>query len=639
MAGDTSASFADINVRNLFPALPVLGGLNRFSGLVGPTMFHWCPVRIGSGAHASGVGWGAVTGKAAEQHGKDATLGKPSEAYVAFAFAAADLLMEATTEGRIIFAIGASMALVGRPARLLANSAMDELFIGPDRPRIAKVLKRMAAGNRVRHTLLTVEFPHGEHVPVALSGYPHPDHEGRLLCVLTHSGSLTMPSGARRDGDLLDKRDFEALAQNMMQESASGDDENYRMTLLDLPELSELRRKAGAVKTAEFISRFGEYLRQCSIGGDAAAELGQSKYGVIHGPEVNPGEIEDTIQDLIESVVGHQPDLLLQASTRTMDLDTRGLSSQEAARALAFTITAFAAEDGASLQQMANATRPKLSETVDQMRAVKDVIDRGQFDLFVQPIVDLWTGVVHHFECLVRFHGNDASPYETVTFAEDVGLVGELDCAILERAIQFMRSPVGAEESLKFAVNISGRSLGSAATAAHLLGQVYGARDLRGRLLFEVTESAAIADLASANAIIQEIRNLGHPVGLDDFGAGSAAFHYLRALKVDHVKIDGSYVRDLRHHQEAVPFLKAIAQLCRELKVATVAEHIENEETVNLLKVYNVRYGQGYHFGKPVLPQPHRQGAKASWSSQTLRWRNGLLVFGNAPSRVEPTDE
>jgi len=578
-----------------------------------------------------------------EQHGKDGSLGKPAEAYVAFAFAAADLLMEATTDGRIIFAIGASMALVGRPARLLANSQMDALFIGPDRPRIAKVLSRMAAGNRVRHTLLTVEFPHGDHVPVALSGYPHPDHAGRLLCVLTHSGSLTMPSGARRDGELLDKRDFEALAQNMMQESANGDDENYRMTLLDLPELSELRRRAGAVKTAEFIARFSEYLRLCSVGGDAAADLGKSKYGVIHGPEVSPGEIEETIQDLIESVVGRLPTTELQAGkatmgSRTMDLDTRGISSQEAARALAFTITAFAAEEGASLKQMADATRPRLSETVDQMRAVKDVIDCGHFDLFVQPIVDLWTGVVHHFECLVRFHGSDVSPYETVTFAESVGLMGELDCAILARAIEFMRSPVGAEESLKFAVNVSGRSLGSASTAAHLLGQIYAARDLRGRLLFEVTESAEIADLGSANAIIQEIRNLGHPVGLDDFGAGSAAFHYLRALKVDHVKIDGSYVRDLRHNQEAVPFLKAIAQLCRELKVATVAEHIENEETVNLLKVYNVRYGQGYHFGKPMLPEPHLQGAKASWASQTLRWRNGLLVFGSSASRLEPVE-
>ena len=145
--------------------------------------------------------------------------------------------------------------------------------------------------------------------------------------------------------------------------------------------------------------------------------------------------------------------------------------------------------------------------------------------------------------------------------------------------------------------------------------------------MFEVTESAEIADLNAANAIIQEIRGLGHPVGLDDFGAGSAAFHYLRALKVDHVKIDGSYIRDLRHHSESVPFLKAITQLCKELDIATVAEHIENEETVNLLKIYNISYGQGYHYGRPVLP-PRPKGANpGSWATASMHWRNGLLMF------------
>jgi len=559
---------------------------------------------------------------------KSGSLGKSAEAYVAFAFAAADLLMEVGTDGRVIFAIGASMALVGRPARLLANSSLPDLFVAADRPRVDKVLRRMGGGARVRHALLSVQFPGGERVPVALSGYPHPDHEGRLLCVLTHGGGLAMPSVERREGELLDKRSFESLANNMMRESggAPDEDDGYRLTLLDFPELAELRQRAGAVKTAEFIARFTEYLRQCSVGGDSAGELGQAKYGLLHGPEVTPAQIEDTVQTLIASVVGGNIARPIEA--RTMDLDTGGLSGREAARALAYTINAFANDEDTGILQLADAARPKLSSTVGQMREVKSVIDTGDFDLHVQPIVDLWNNAVHHFEFLVRFRGEETSPFSTVTFAESVGLSGELDCAILRRAIDFMRGDVGGDEALKFAVNISGRSLGSASTAARLLTLLQEARDLRGRLLFEVTESAEIADLVAANAVIQEVRALGHPVGLDDFGAGSAAFHYLRALKVDHVKIDGSYVRDLQSSGDNVPFLKAIAQLCRELRVATIAEHIENEGTANLLKVYNVRYGQGYHFGKPSLPRFHKAGAKASWVSPTIRWRNGLLYFG-----------
>jgi len=215
-----------------------------------------------------------------------------------------------------------------------------------------------------------------------------------------------------------------------------------------------------------------------------------------------------------------------------------------------------------------------------------------------------------------------------VVFAEDTGLVGELDLAILERAIAFMRAGAGSEPSLRFAVNLSGRSLSSPAMAARLLRLIGLAADLRGRLLFELTESAAIADLAAVNAVIQEIRGRGHPVGIDDFGAGAAAFHYLRALKVDHVKIDGSYVREAATNAESLPFLRAITQLCRELKIATVAEHIEDEATANLLRVYNVRYGQGYYFGRPMRPSPKHQGTRAPWLTPVTQWRNGLLFFG-----------
>ena len=400
---------------------------------------------------------------------KPASLGTPPDSYVAFAFAAADLLMETTVDGRIIFAIGASMALVGRPARLLADSSMADMFIAADRPRVIKALQRMAAGNRVRHVLLTIDHPNGMTAPVALSGYPHPDHDGHLLCVLTHSGSISPHTGSRKDGDLWDKRDFESLAQNMLQESAGNGDSNYRMTLLDLPELVELRKRAGTVKTAEFIASFTDYLRQCSVGGDAAGELGNSRFGIIHDADVTQTEIENTIHALVNSVIGDQPPQA-RAKAQTLELDTSGISSHEAAQALAVTINAFALDEGANLHQLASATRPKLSATVDHMRDIKDVIDSGAFDLFVQPIVNLWSNVVHHFECLVRFRGNDVSPFETITFAESVGLVGELDCAILDRAIAFMRSDIGSTEALKFAVNVSGRSLSSTATAARLLG-------------------------------------------------------------------------------------------------------------------------------------------------------------------------
>ncbi|MBI3444229.1 MAG: EAL domain-containing protein [Magnetospirillum sp.] len=555
----------------------------------------------------------------------EARLGQPQEAYVAFAFAAADLLMEADHDGRIIFAIGASMALVGRPARLLATMTLPELIRAEDQSRARNALKRMANGDRVRHVLLHVSLPSGVANPVALSGYPHPDHKGRLLLVLTHSGTLMSPTVRRRDGGLLGREGFESLAGELIKESSREGDDSYRMTLLDLPELAELRSKVGAEATAGFVSRFTDYLKQCSVGGDAAADLGNSKFGVIHGPEVNAGEIEIAISGLAQQVMGAP----LAAESTSLSFDGEGISAQEATSALIYTLNRFTTDSNAAIHELSAMARPTLSHTVSKMRAVKQTIGSGDFELFFQPIVDLWSNAVHHFECLVRFGGSGASPYNTVVFAEDTGLVGEMDCAILSRAIAFMRDGVGTEPSLRFAVNLSGRSLSSPSVAARLLQLIHGAADLRGRLLFELTESAAIADLVAVNAVIQEIRGRGHPLGIDDFGSGSAAFHYLRALKVDHVKIDGSYVREAASNGDSLPFLRAITQLCRELKIATVAEHIEDEATANLLRVYNVRYGQGYYFGKPMRPSTKHSGTKAPWLTPVTQWRNGLLFFGN----------
>lgn len=367
----------------------------------------------------------------------------------------------------------------------------------------------------------------------------------------------------------------------------------------------------------EFVEKFSDCLNDISIG-DAAAKLSDNKFGIIHGAEITSADIEQRITELASSLsVGAE---LLSAQATHVSLDAAGISAEEATNALVYTINRFSA-DGGTITDLAKAAKPCLSETVAKMREVKAVINRGEFELNYQPIVDLWNNAVHHFECLVRFKGGE-SPYTMVTFAEDVGMVGELDMAILDRAMGFMRAGPGIENGLKFAVNLSGRSLGNAATAAKLLKTLHSAVDLRGRLMFEVTESAEIKDLQVANAVIQEIRSRGFLVGLDDFGAGSAAFHYLRSLQVDHVKIDGSYVTEAVATGASLPFLRAISQLCRELKVATIAEHIENQETANLLRLYNVRYGQGYYFGKPMKPSSER-----GWTTPVMSWRNDVLYF------------
>ena len=116
--------------------------------------------------------------------------------------------------------------------------------------------------------------------------------------------------------------------------------------------------------------------------------------------------------------------------------------------------------------------------------------------------------------------------------------------------------------------------------------------DIRDELMFEVTESAKITDLESTNAFLQSLRDLGHHVCLDDFGAGAAAFQYLRALDVDYVKIDGVYVREEFTTPNGKVLLKSMASLCSDLKIQTVGEFVETEEVAQFLHQVGVNYGQ-----------------------------------------------
>ena len=144
---------------------------------------------------------------------------------------------------------------------------------------------------------------------------------------------------------------------------------------------------------------------------------------------------------------------------------------------------------------------------------------------------------------------------------------------------------------------------------------------LKTRLLFEITESAALANLDLADERIQRLRRDGFHVCIDDFGAGAASLSYLRNLTVDVVKIDGQYVRQVESGGRDGAVVRHLTALCRELGVRTIAEMVETEAAVAKLRELGVDMGQGYLFSQPlaqipVAPTPaaaRRRGAVDTW--------------------------
>lgn len=122
---------------------------------------------------------------------------------------------------------------------------------------------------------------------------------------------------------------------------------------------------------------------------------------------------------------------------------------------------------------------------------------------------------------------------------------------------------------------------------------------LRNFLVFEITESARVADLKKANIFVQSLRSRGFHVCLDDFGAGAASFQYLSVLEVDVVKLDGSAVKNAQSAPKGRAFLKALTTLCKTMEVETIAEMVDSKETLEFVRDCGVEYVQGFLFGKP----------------------------------------
>lgn len=248
-------------------------------------------------------------------------------------------------------------------------------------------------------------------------------------------------------------------------------------------------------------------------------------------------------------------------------------------------------------------------DTLLQMHAKvhwEDKIHRAladdRFILHYQPIFNLKTNEVIHYEALLRLEDQDGSlifPHAFLDTAEHFGLIREIDKWVLRHAVQMQANSIRNGSPISIAINLSGRNFGHSDILHHLQAALdeFGADPQA--LIFEVTETAAVENFGRARSFIDSLRSLGCRFALDDFGVGYSSFHYLRNLPVDMIKIDGSFVRNLHLNQFDRIIIKAISDVADGLAILTIAEFVENEEIRNLLLDLGIEYGQGYQLAMP----------------------------------------
>ena len=234
---------------------------------------------------------------------------------------------------------------------------------------------------------------------------------------------------------------------------------------------------------------------------------------------------------------------------------------------------------------------------------IRGALEHGRLTLFAQPIVSIGAERERHYEVLLRVVGEDGKPTLPPGFfavAEQSDLIHEIDRWVVADAIRLAGEANRLGHPITLHVNVSARSFGDEGLIPRVRELLVRHGVEPHRMVFEVTETAAVTNMLEAREFIRSLKALGCRFALDDFGVGYSSIAHLKNLDVDFLKIDGAFVTNMARDDRDQHLVKAIVELAKALGQGTIAEFVEDAETLALLGTLGVDYAQGYHTGRPA---------------------------------------
>ena len=375
--------------------------------------------------------------------------------------------------------------------------------------------------------------------------------------------------------------------------------------VLDLDHFKNINDTLGHGTGDELIVALAEALRE--LLGDRAAigRLGGDELAVL----IPDGDGEQAAEQVLDAVRGPRiasPSGRLRsvsASVGFAGFDEEGLDA-DVVLANA-DLAMYEAKDAGRDRAVAHRPvgRASTHGRVSWPDVIRDGLDEDRFVLQAQPIMNLATGDNDQFELLLRLRdplGELISPAAFLPAAERYDLIGAIDRWVVRRSIAMLADENRRGRRLTFEVNISGGSAGDPELLALIEDELRANEVDPAQVIFEITETTAVADIPRAQEFAHRLAALGCRFALDDFGAAFASFYYLKHLPFDYLKIDGEFVRGCVTDRTDQLVIRAVVDIARGLGKRTVAEMVGDEETLDLVRELGVDYVQGFHIGKPA---------------------------------------
>jgi diguanylate cyclase (GGDEF)-like protein len=411
---------------------------------------------------------------------------------------------------------------------------------------------------------------------------------------------------------LINRREFE-LRVAAAGGRARQDKSEHALFYMDLDQFKVVNDTCGHIAGDELLRQLGTLLHHTVREGDTLARLGGDEFGVLleYCPIDKALIIANELRETVQSFRFHWQDKVFTVGVSigvapiTADSDDLPsiLSAADAA--------CYAAKDrGRNRVHIYEVDDAELARRHGEMQWVSRLnraLEENRFVLYCQPIVPIArdTGKPTHFEVLLRMRDDNQTlitPDAFVRAAERYNLMGTIDRWVVRNTFARLSGCLRHSASARcptFSINLSGASLNDEEFLAFISDQFRTRQVPPSSICFEITETAAIANLVHAESFIKPLKNLGCRFALDDFGSGLSSFAYLKHLPVDYLKIDGAFVREIAQDPIDFAMVKSINEIGRVMGMQTVAEFVETKEIFAKLGEIQVDFGQGCYIGSP----------------------------------------
>lgn len=423
--------------------------------------------------------------------------------------------------------------------------------------------------------------------------------EERLIFHATHD-TLT---------ELVNRREFERRALRLL-ESVKQDKREHALCFMDLDQFKVVNDSCGHAAGDEMLRQITTVLQKVVRKRDTLARMGGDEFSVLmehcslEQAQRLAVELHQVIQDYVfvweEQSFRVGVSIGLVAITEAVPNLAELLKEADAA-------CYMAKDSGRNRIHVYHPEDAEIAQRHGEMQWVSKLnqaLAEDRFCLYAQTIVPLNNSKQKHYELLIRMIDENQQivpPGAFLPAAERYNVASKIDLWVIEQAFRLLSdNPAFVEQVSFISINLSGQSLADQNILNFIKGQLAATSIDGNKICFEITETAAISNLAMATKLISELKQEGCRFALDDFGSGLSSFGYLKSLSVDYLKIDGMFVKDIVDDPIDHAMVKSINEIGQVMGMRTIAEFVENDEIKGMLREIGVNYAQGYGVGKPM---------------------------------------